>query len=94
VRRGFFFALQEHGMVVPHEKLQPETLTSLIEEFVSRDGAVQGHRDISAQEKAAAVMRQLELGAVVIVFDEESETCTIVANEMLTLGNASVGRRA
>jgi hypothetical protein len=30
---------------VPHGQLRPETLTALIEEFITRDGAVQGHAE-------------------------------------------------
>lgn len=70
-------------MVIPHEELQADTLYALIEEFVTRDGAVQGHSDTPLAAKMQAVLGQLETGKVVIVFDEENETCTVVLKEQL-----------
>jgi uncharacterized protein YheU (UPF0270 family) len=68
-------------MIIPHTQLQPETLTALIEEFVTRDGAVHGHHHTSLEEMIRAVRRQLETGKAEIVYDEETETCTIVVKE-------------
>jgi uncharacterized protein YheU (UPF0270 family) len=58
-------------------------LCALIEEFVTRDGAVQGHSDTPLAAKMQAVVRQLEAGKVVIVFDAENESCSIVVKEAL-----------
>lgn len=63
---------------VPHDQLRPETLRDLIEEFVTRDGAVQGHTETPLQIQVEAVRRQLSAGTAKIVFDESSETWTIV----------------
>ena len=65
-------------MFVPHDQLQPETLHALIEEFITRHGAVQGHEDVPMDRMIQQVMAQLRSGMVVIVFDEEDETCSIV----------------
>jgi uncharacterized protein YheU (UPF0270 family) len=64
-------------ILVPHDRLQPQTLQALIEEFVTRDGAVHGHTDALVTNQIAAVRDQLLSGRVVIVFDDEAETCTI-----------------
>lgn len=72
--------------IVPHEQLDPQTLRALIEEFVTRDGAVHGHADVSVESQVAGVLGQLRAGRVVIVFDYESESCTICPRE-------EVGRR-
>jgi uncharacterized protein YheU (UPF0270 family) len=64
-------------MIIPHDQLHPDTLHALIEEFVTRDGAVQGHTDTPLQRQIAAVMQQLKAGKAVIVVDTEAETCTI-----------------
>ncbi len=70
---------------VPYDELQPETLDALIEEFVTRHGAVHGHADFSSSEMSAMVLRQLKNGEASIVFDEASESCSIVAKtEMLS----------
>jgi uncharacterized protein len=68
-------------IIIPHQQLEEATLAALIEEFVSRDGAVHGHADPSARAMTDAVLRQLRNGAAVIAFDEETETATIVLKE-------------
>ena len=70
-------------MIVPPEALSPQTLDALIEEFVTRDGAVHGHHDASMPQQTAAVMKLLSSGKAVILFDEQDESCTIVLKESL-----------
>jgi uncharacterized protein YheU (UPF0270 family) len=70
-------------MVIPYDQLQTETLKALIEEFITRHGAVQGHADVPMDRMVEQVMSQLKSGKVVIVFDEEEETCTIVPKNEL-----------
>ena len=67
--------------IVPHDRLEPDVLKALIEEFVTRNGAVHGHTETSTEQKVAAVLRQLKSGSAVIVFEEASETCTIMPKE-------------
>lgn len=62
---------------VPHTSLRPETLTALIEEFVTREGAVHGHVEASLESSIDSVRRLLASGKAVIVFDDETESCTI-----------------
>ncbi len=69
--------------IVPHTALGPDVLIALIEEFVTRDGAVHGHADHSASQRVELIRSQLESGLVKIVFDEENETCTIVPAKSL-----------
>ena len=68
-------------IVVPHDHLQPETLWAVIEDFVTRDGAIQGHRDSSLGQKIKAVQSRLQSGAAVIVFDDAEETFSIVPKD-------------
>jgi uncharacterized protein YheU (UPF0270 family) len=65
-------------IIIPPDQLDPATLRALIEEFVTRDGAVHGHGDASTDRMAEQVLRQLRDGKVVIVYDEDDETTTIV----------------
>jgi uncharacterized protein YheU (UPF0270 family) len=65
-------------MIVPHDQLQPETLRALIEEFITRHGAVQGHEDVPMERMIEQVKSQLKSGKIAIVFDQEDETCSIV----------------
>ncbi len=74
----------EQEMIVPHESLRPETLTALIEEFVTREGAIHGRGDeIDLSQKVATVRAQLKAGRTVIVYDEIGESCTFVPRENL-----------
>jgi uncharacterized protein YheU (UPF0270 family) len=68
-------------MLIPLESLEPATVRSLIEEFVTRSGAVHGHDEPSLPDMAEAVYSQLKAGKAVILFDEKSESCTIVVKE-------------
>jgi uncharacterized protein YheU (UPF0270 family) len=67
--------------VIPHDQLQLETLHALVEEFVTREGAIHGHVDVPIESQVASLMRQVRSGAAVIVYDEESESCSVVAPE-------------
>lgn len=66
-------------MEIPADKLSPETLRSVIEEFVSREGTEYGERDYTLDEKVAQVRRLLDRGEAKIVYDEGTESCSIVS---------------
>lgn len=70
-------------MVIPHERLEPDTLCALIEEFITRDGAVQGHSIIPLATMMQEVLGQLETGTAAIVFDEVEETCSIMVKDRM-----------
>ena len=70
-------------IAVPPDNLRPETLQVLIEEFVTRNGAVHGHTDTPLDVMVAGIQRQLQSGEVAVVYDAETETCTIVPKEQL-----------
>jgi uncharacterized protein YheU (UPF0270 family) len=71
-------------VLIPHDSLEPQTLAALIDEFVTRDGAVHGHRDASVEQMRESVLQQLRSGKVVILYDEDEESCTIAAKESLS----------
>ncbi len=58
--------------------LSADALCGLVEEFVSRDGTDYGSREKTLEEKVRAVMRQLEVGEVRIVFDRETERANLI----------------
>lgn len=64
-------------MDIPWQQLQPETLRSLISEYVSRDGTDYGLREASQETKIEQVNRLLKEGKVKVVFDPETESCDI-----------------
>jgi uncharacterized protein YheU (UPF0270 family) len=73
-------------LVIPYTELDPKIVTALVEEFVTRDGAVHGHHDRAMEERVSSVLSQLKSRKVVIVFDEASESCTIVPSDQLPKG--------
>ena len=74
---------QPHGVQIPHERLRPEILRAVIEEFVLREGTNYGEREYSLEEKVLQVEQQLERGLVQLVYDEHDETCSIVPSRVL-----------
>ena len=78
-------------MEIPHTALAPTTLHNLLEEFVTREGTEYGSHDFTLDEKVHQVLRQLEQGIAVIVYDSKSETCHIEtrANLNRNFGNPS-----
>ena len=65
-------------MIIPYEKLSPEALKGLIEEFVTRPGTDTGYTSKTLEENVDMVMKQLKLGDVVVVYDKDSQTANLV----------------
>ena len=65
-------------MEIPHRELSERALRGVVESYVLREGTDYGERHYSFEEKIAAVMRQLDRGEAVVVFDAETETVSIV----------------
>ena len=67
---------------IPVNRLSPEALQGVIEEFVSRDGTDYGEIEVSQETKFRQVKQKLETGSAVIIFDDETETTNIfLAND-------------
>ena len=66
---------------VPYNQLSPEALQGVIEEFVTRDGTDYGEVEVSLETKIAQVLGQIKSGKAVIVFDQKTETCTILKSD-------------
>jgi len=63
---------------VPYDDLSPSALRGVIEAFVLREGTDYGHRDVSLEDKVAAVQGQLERGEARILFDPGTGSIDIV----------------
>ncbi len=68
---------------IPVARLEPETLTALLEEFASRDGTDYGLRERSLDEKTGSLRRQLDAGDLALVFDLDSEQYDLCDRERL-----------
>jgi len=65
-------------MKIPWQSLSSDTLTALIEEFVTRDGTDYGVQEVALESRVKRVKRLLEEGKAYISYDEASESCTIL----------------
>jgi uncharacterized protein YheU (UPF0270 family) len=72
--------------VIPHRSLGAEALRGVIEDFVTREGTDYGASEYSLAQKHDAVMRQLEAGDVLIVFDLAAESVTLMTRAELPAG--------
>jgi uncharacterized protein YheU (UPF0270 family) len=68
---------------IPVARLEPDTLTALLEEFASRDGTDYGLREHSLEEKTASLKRQLDSGELTLLFDLDSEQYDLCDRERL-----------
>ncbi|TNF35294.1 MAG: YheU family protein [Gammaproteobacteria bacterium] len=65
-------------MRIDPKDLSPDALQGLLESFVLREGTDYGAVELSLGEKVGRLRRQLEIGKVVIVYDEVLESVTIL----------------
>lgn len=75
-------------MLIPKERLSHEALLGLVDSFVLQEGTDYGHDEPTLESKRAEVLRQLDRGEVVILFDPSTETCNLVTREELPKGAA------
>lgn len=66
--------MQSPGIRIPPDHLAPETLSAVIEEFVTRDGTDL----VEGKAKIRQVEALLERGEVEIWFDEATRSCNIL----------------
>jgi uncharacterized protein YheU (UPF0270 family) len=64
-------------MNIPYQELAVDTLTAIIEEFISREGTDYGAHETSLEKKVQQVMNQLKRGEIVVTFDPESQSCDL-----------------
>ena len=63
-------------MLIPHHQLADDTLTRLIEDFVTRDGTDNGD-ETPLDTRIERVCHALSKGQAVIVFDADSQQCQL-----------------
>jgi len=68
----------EESIDIPLERINPDTLRRMLEEFVTREWSELGDSGYTLDEKVAQVLRQLQDRRARIVFDSTSETWNIV----------------
>jgi uncharacterized protein YheU (UPF0270 family) len=68
-------------MQIPVDRLDPDTLTRVIEEYVSREGTDYGQSNPDLLGKVESIRRKLKCGEAVLCYDEVSESCHILSRE-------------
>ena len=64
-------------MLIPHAMLEADTLTRLIEDFVTREGTDNGD-ETSLENRVLRVRKALDKGEAVIAFDTDSQQCMLL----------------
>jgi uncharacterized protein len=64
--------------LIPYDSLAPDTLETILDDIVSRDGTDYGDYDLSAVQKREQALRSLRNGEAVLLFDTESETIKMI----------------
>ena len=72
-------------MIIPLNQVNPETLLSIIEAFVLREGTDYGDVECSLEQKVAQVLQQLKSGQALLVYSELHESVDILPRDQLSL---------
>ncbi len=73
---------QEYTLV-PYQQLSTDALQGVIEEFINREGTDYGYIEASLSEKCEQVLTQIRKGLVVIVFDHDSQSVSVMHKDQL-----------
>jgi len=65
-------------MINHFERISPDALQGLVEEFITREGTDYGWEEFTLATKVEQVKQQLRRGEVVIVFDPASESVSLL----------------
>lgn len=74
-------------MIIPWQELEPDTLRSIAESVVLREGTDYGFEELSLEQKVQRLLTLIRNGSAVIVWSELHETINI-KNKNDFLGNA------
>jgi hypothetical protein len=78
--------LESAMLLIAPGQLSETALSGLIEEFVTRDGTDYGASEVSLQDKVRQVRQQLVMDEIAIVFDEQTESVSLMTQEQLAAG--------
>lgn len=66
-------------ILIPVERLAPDILEAIIEEYIGREGTDYGFQEASMDAKLRQVRKQLRRGDVVVAYDPVLESCNLLA---------------
>ena len=70
--------------LIPYDSLAADTLETILDDIVSRDGTDYGDYDLSVSQKREQALRALRNGEAVLLFDTESETIKMIPKSDLS----------
>lgn len=65
-------------LIIPPEKLEQDVLENILEAYIAREGTDYGDCELSMGDKKNILRPQVRKGEVVIVYDEDSESLTLM----------------
>ena len=66
-------------LIIPINDMAAETLSTLLEELVTRDGTDYGEIEASVEQKVEQVLQQLRSGEACLCYDDETESCNVLS---------------
>ncbi len=70
-------------VVINPDMLNPETLEGLVDSFILREGTDYGSQEKSLESKREQLLKQISHGDIYIVFEQSSESVTILTKQQL-----------
>lgn len=75
-------------MKIPWQSVNTETLDSLLEEIVTRDGTDYGAIEKSTEQKVTFARNQLKSGYAVLFWNSEIESATLLSPQQAAIAEA------
>lgn len=68
-------------MIIPASQLAAETLNTILEEFINREGTDYGECELSLQQKVETLRPQVLRGEVLIVYDVKLQSIQLMTRQ-------------
>lgn len=65
-------------ILIPVERLAPDILEAIIEEYIGREGTDYGFQEATVDTKLRQVREQLRRGEVVVAYDPVLQSCNLL----------------
>jgi uncharacterized protein YheU (UPF0270 family) len=65
-------------MIIPPTLIDKDTLTNILEEFITREGTDYGEQELSLNQKIARLRPQIMDGTVLLFYSEEFATIRLI----------------
>ena len=72
-------------VLVPYQQLAHDTLTAVLEEFISREGTDYGLQEVPFERQLEKAQAEIKNGDVLIVFDLHENNCQLMRREAYQL---------